>query len=260
MSTKRVRIILLSGTLLIVLVIGISLVLNFGFEQRKLETLVTVTVNPSSAQEAAQDSGGPGANKVAITAENVQQVIATLSRPASYSRSVSVENYYQSSSTPDTTAMTVNVKANGTAMIIDGAGGKKHIILAGDTYYLWYDGDREYLSGSTQALGTFQRIADEFQRLLTYEDVLKLDKKNIQSASYTAFGGEDCISVSYITDDVFKYQTICYISLTSGLLIGAEQTSGMSTIYRMTTVGYSAAEPDGSVFLLPDGKNALTGL
>ncbi|SHH92308.1 hypothetical protein SAMN02745823_01450 [Sporobacter termitidis DSM 10068] len=259
MSSKRVRIILLTGIALIVLIIGISLILTYASRQTiNTDLPQTATAEPSGAGATA--SGSPaatGLSSVSVTEDNVQAVIATMARRGSYTRSVKVENFNAEGKAVSN--IDVAVLDGATAMKINGSGSAKYIVLAGGRLYVWYDGDKEYYSGPADALGQAQSVADQFQMIATYEDILKLDKSSIQDASFTTYGGENCIYVEYVTE-LPGYATIwkCYISVQTGLLADAEQYEGETLVYRMTTSAYDPAEPDASAFNLPDGKNAFS--
>lgn len=253
MSSKRVRVMLMSGIVLIALIIGAGMMLTYFYRPMTVETL------PEPAAGSA--SGTPGPNdkileNVTVGVDNVQAVIETLRRPESYSRTITVENFFADGGSAGY-VITAAVRGRDTAMKIDGSGFRKNVILAGGTLYIWYDGDKDYYTGPAEDLGTEPGLSDEFQMVPTYETILALEKDSILDAGFTDFGGENCIYVKYVSGSL-GYVTIGYISVKSGLLIGAEQFDGSSRVYSMTASDFVADEPDGAAFTLPDGKNALS--
>jgi hypothetical protein len=258
MSSKRVRVILLSGFLLIAVIICIGLVLVYGFDKTTTaalpepEAVASAGLEPTDGGSASDNSG---LNTVAVNAGNVQAVISSLSRPESYKRHVRIESFYGSESAVydiDTT-----VDGSESAMKIVGPGGVKYIILTGGRLYVWYEGDQEYNVSPADALGDEQALSDEFQMILTYEDVVSLNTSAIRDAGYTMYGNENCIYVQYVSG-ALKYTSTCYVSVASGLLTGAEQYDGHVLVYRMSSSVFEQSVTDNSAFILPDGKNALS--
>ena len=139
-------------------------------------------------------------------------------------------------------------------MKIDNGGDIKHVILAGGKLYIWYEGDKDYLTLPAEALGSAPNLSDEFQKILTYEDILKPDV-SIQDASLEINSGEQSIHVRYISGSL-KYVTTAWISVSTGLLVSAEQYDSGRLIYSMTTADFKQPVPDNSAFKLPDGKSA----
>lgn len=257
MSSKRLRFISLIGLALIAALIGVGLLLTYAAGRSK-EVLLPKSWAGASAG-AATDAGGNGANNassyISVTTDNVQAVIATLKRPESYTRNIRIESFYSGG------AAVYNIKStvveNNAALYKNGPDGKTNIIVAGGTRYFWYDGDTNYTAHAVDSSEAENKYTDEYQMILTYEDVLKTDKSNIRDACFKEYNGENCIAVTYVSGEL-KYTTTCYISVGSGLLTGAEQYDGKTLIYRMSTSNYSAGVADPSAFNLPDGKNALS--
>jgi hypothetical protein len=256
MSSKRVRVILLTGAVLIALVIGISLILTFGSHKTSLAELPTPGTSASANTGPDSSAQVSGLVNVTLDTGNVQDVIATLKRPASYTRKIRVENFFEDTST--VYDIDASVTEDGTALKIDSKGIKKNIITAGDNLYIWYDGDKDYIVRPLDASGDTEKISDEWQMILTYKDVLSVDKSSILDADYAEYGGENCICVKFIWGTL-KYVTTCYISAESGLLTGAVQYDGSALVYKMSTSDYTlTASDDKSAFDLPDGKNAFS--
>ena len=82
MSFKRVRVILLTGMVLIVLVITAGLILTYGTKKTTYAPLpqasASVSAGPAITSSGATNNNG--LNSVSVTTGNVQAVIATLSQ------------------------------------------------------------------------------------------------------------------------------------------------------------------------------------
>lgn len=252
MSSKRVRLITLTGIILIALVIGISALMNVLTKDTKEISLPEVSVSGSAAP-SPDNTVGDGLDRVSVTKDNVQAIIATIKRPAAYTRTVTV----QAGGEDAIYQINVAVATGGTALRVSRAGIKENIIITENKLYIWYDGDKTPYERPVDSLEDEKKSSDEYQMMMSYEDVLNLDKNSITAADYVEYEGESCIYVQFISP-LLQYDTECYISLDTGILIAAEQYDGNTLIYKMTTSGYDGAEPDMSAFSLPDGSNALS--
>ena len=110
------------------------------------------------------------------------------------------------------------------------------------------------------ASGDAVRTADEWQMLITYEDLLKLNKSDIIEAGYTTeYGNEDCIFAVCATP-LLNYTRKFYISLESGLVVGAEELDESGKlIYNMTVGECIIGEVEQAAFMLPDGTDLSVG-
>ena len=258
MSSRRVRVITLTGVLVIVLIIGFSLLINYLSRDIREIPLPGAGASSSSPETSGMQENN-GLEHVVVTKDNVQDVIATLDRPVSYTRSVRIEIMYEGGMTPPYEIRT-SVNDGATAMKISGSGisANKNIVIAGSRIYIWYDGDKTPYVRPAESPEDEKKSSDEYQMMMSYEDILKLDKSSIKDVGYVEYGsGEYCIYVQYVTE-LLNYTAKCYISVDSGLLIHAEKYDGNTLIYKMTTSDYSPSEPDLSVFVLPDGTNPVS--
>lgn len=192
---------------------------------------------------------GTGENReflpVEVTTDTVQSVIATLNRPDSYYRELTVTLSWNGGSASDQ----IRIWADGgyvkTAVT---TGGTTQYRLVGDgTLYLWYAGDRTW---KETRLG--DSAADLAQRIPTYEDVLKLDPARINAAGYETRNGKDCIYVEVRDEDLNSLDRY-WIETATGLLCGAETQENGRTVYEMTATALRAPLEDGVSFALPDG-------
>lgn len=258
MSSKRVRLITLTGIVLIALIIGAGLLISY-LSRDVREIPLPGASTPSSPAETSGIPEDDGLEHVVITKDNVQNVIATLNRPVSYTWSVRIEIMYEGGMTPPYDIRTF-VYGDSAAMKISSPGinVNKNVVIAGGRLYIWYDGDKTPYVRPFESPEDGMKSSDEYQMMMTYEDILKLDKSSIKDVGYVEYGsGEYCIYVQYVTE-LLNYTAKCYISVDSGLLIHAEKYDGNTLIYKMTTSDYSPSEPDLSVFELPDGTNPVS--
>jgi len=182
-------------------------------------------------------------NVISVTADTVQNVIETLARPAEYSRDIMVERFWDGGNSA--TNLRVEV-ADGATLIRTTSGGiEQNVIVTPERTYIWYAGDREpytYTAGAEP---------DKYAKIITYEDILKLDKSEILDSSYIETNGGE-ILVLYAAGEL-GYITECRISIELGLLTSAEVYDGDLMIYRMVT-GVTVLEAASAPFKLPNGR------
>ncbi len=125
-----------------------------------------------------------------FTPENVQSVLAELTRAENYSCTETIEDHWLDGS--NTNSLQVWV-ANGHTCVRYSAGGSMRNVIVGDgMLYIWLD------SVSQLYAAPYDGSADPWMRLLTYEDVLELPVEDILSAGYRQYSGVECIYVEYI--------------------------------------------------------------
>ncbi|MEG2377688.1 MAG: hypothetical protein RSC43_04945, partial [Clostridia bacterium] len=151
-------------------------------------------------------------SKVTITPQNVQSVVAALSRPSEYYYETSSELFYNSGSTKYFRRKWVK---NGWERvdIFNGQAVNMHVIFGNGNAFYWRPGDSDYFK--TRA-GSF--TADESQMMMRYEDVIKLPKKQITDAKLTRYRGSECIYVEAKNAET-AYHTRFWISTENGLLL-----------------------------------------
>lgn len=206
----------------------------------------TATNGPQGPGQSGQPTGNPDFVRVEVTVQTVQSVIATLSRPDRYYRSVAVSTY-RTNGWEDVQTSQVLVADGWTRTETVLKSGPTRCTIVGDgTVYRWYEGDREAKSWPAE-----DHSDDiEGQRILTYEDVLALDPSAITDAGYEERDGQFCIYVE-AEDGESGYVSRYWISVRNGLLAGAERWSGDRLVYRMTTG--SMEQSLSAEFVLPDG-------
>lgn len=250
MSTKRILGITLFGVVFIGVVIGIMLLTSYLRREREIVVLPDVSASVETPGETQPDT----LDRIEVTTETIQAVVSTLSRPAVYRRDIAIESFWDAGRAEY--SISVSVSGDLTSLrSIPPAGIEKRIIITPDTLYIWYRGDKTPYTGPVSGAGDGNKTADEWQMLVTYEDVIGMDKGNIIDAGYIEYGGEDCVYVEYLSP-LLGNKTICYISLELGLVTGAEEYDGTGKrIYAMTAGNCLIGEVDSAAFILPDGTD-----
>lgn len=182
---------------------------------------------------------------IAVTPETVQTVIGTLSRATGYSRTLTVENYWEKGKRVDTLdvwAQGENFRITVRSTLNDTV---KNVLLLGREKWIWYS-DRDGVFHGTVRAGD----PDAYQTLLTYEDVLALDPDKITDAGYTDLDGTACVFVRY-TDGPFDYDHYCYIAVDTGLMMGQDSYDGEQLIYAMRSSVPDFSTPDEALFAVP---------
>ena len=248
MSFKRILGITVFGVLFIAAVIGVMLFASFLRRDTDAVLLPELQTSPEPSGESEPDA----LNRVEVTRETVQAVVSELSRPDTYSRDVAIETFWADGHVKHDIGISVT---NGTTSLRialpDGV--EKRIIVSPDALYIWYRGDRTPYTGAAGSLGDGHRAADEWQMLVTYEDLLLLDQDDIIEAGYTEFGGEDCIYAEY-RSPLLGYTKKYYVSIELGLVTGAEEyDENGNLVYLMSAGNCVVGESDPAAFTLPDG-------
>ena len=247
MKKRKISAIAMGFVVLIVLVVALLL-------RNTLRRSSHITL-PDTAAVSAQQSGSPGDSsqalvRVEVTPKTVRSAVATLKRPGSYIRSLTVERIWSGGSgTVTVQTIVAGVWTRTDTALADGR--TRHAITDGKTTYIWYDSETDYYTGAAAAVS-----ADNEQQIPTYEDILALEEKQIAAADYRTFSGEDCIYVE-TAQDADGYALRYWVSVRSGLLLGAEKLLQESAVYRMTAQPLQEDTPSTADFTLPDGTVLL---
>lgn len=212
---------------------------------------------PSSdpPRDAAAGDGGSGSSAltvVEITPQTVQAAIASLSRPESYGRNMTIEYLWNGGG--GTLELYTIVRGPWTRVDRGLPDGRTRIsVTNGEETYIWYG----YESGAevlTVPAGDIS--ADAEQSIPTYEDILDLPVKEILFADYQPLDVLTCIYVE-TAEDAAGYATRYWVSVENGLLVQAERLLDGEAVYRMTSLYVDQTEYDASRFTLPDGTVLL---
>lgn len=235
--------------LILLALLAVAVLVYLLFPGRQSSTPAVTLPTPPPAESAAPSAPeqAEGTQRIAVSPDTVQTVIATLRRSDSYSRSLSVEDLWSGGSR----MRTVRVWARGDNLRLgitdDGNPDlpQQNVLVKGGEKWIWYaDSSRVYrgplLPGD----------ADAYQSILTYEALLRADISDILDADYRTFGERNCIYVQWRTGGE-GYVSECYIDPGSGLLMGERRYDGDILIYAMDSSIPDLTTPDESVFAEP---------
>ena len=213
------------------------------FMGRGVQTSEVSLPSPDQSGET-EPSAAPGLTQAVLTNENVQAVLAELSRAESYSAVLTVEDFWPDGSG----SQELQVWVDGGSVRLRGSmgGSTRNVLVTGGTLYIWYDS----ISGLAEL--PWEGSADRWLRMISYEDVLELPAECITDAGYSPYGGADCIYVEYSDGEDDNYVNRIYVSVSSGLLMGAETYDGGELIYRMTSSVPELSVPDSGLFVPPE--------
>lgn len=205
----------------------------------------------SSGEDPASGSSGHEAAdqywKVDVTPETVQSIVATLTRPDSYYRELTVETLWSEGSFSSSVQYWQDGDWSHTRQDL-ASGAVRHDLAGPEDAYYWYEGSSDW-----NALPADERSHDLAQHIPTYETVLDADPEQITGTGYDdSRGGIPCIYVEVSApggERVDRY----WISVESGLLISSETLEGEELLYRMTAYSPIQSCPSGTTFQLPDG-------
>ena len=246
MDSKKRLAIAIAITCLIVAAIFASFGRSLFFVQIPSITLADVNEGgDASGSSGVQD--GDQYWQVAVTPETVQSIVATLSRPDSYYRELTVETLWSGGSYASPVQYWEDGGWAHTRQVL-ASGAVRHDLTGPETAYYWYEG--------STAWGTFpadERSSDLAQHIPTYETVLELDPESITGAGYELRGSLPCVYVEVQEESgaLERY----WVSTDSGLLISAERELNGALVYRMTAYSQIQAPcPATASFALPDGE------
>ena len=233
------------------LIVG-AMFTSFGLNFFALNTPQVVLPTSSAGLGNGSASTGPDQSylRVEVTPQTVAGVVATLARPESYYRELTVETFWSGGSGQASTQIYVS----GTRTRLDAAlpdGSVRHTLVeSGEGRSLvgvWYDDETEWTLLKGPALA-----ADQAGRMPTYETVRDLPASAIVYADYREYEGGPCVYTETRPDGE-GYQDRYWISAASGLLVKAERLCRDEVVYRFTAGEPDVSPQDESLFLLPDG-------
>ena len=228
-----------------------ALLISFGriFFNTHTPDVVLPPVGDSQqgGSNAPGQSGQDQQQLVSVTVQTVQSVIATLDRSESYYRELSIEQFWDNSSSAYTVQTWVDRDWTLVRQLLPSNAVRQDLIGPEQGYY-WYEGSSRYESAPA-----VDRAADLAQRIPTYETVLALDPSSIVTAGYELKGDIPCVYVQSL-DSGSGNVTHCWVSVDSGLLICAELYRENGLVYRMSALSpIQSPCPSDVRFALPDG-------
>ena len=205
---------------------------------------IVLPPEPSTTEPSGPIVDNEAVDRVEVRPDTVQSAIATLERPARYTRAITIERYYDGGSGVDRSS----VYSDGAWMRVDtehSGGELSHTITDGESVWLWYGSGKQYFHS------TASFSADEEQGIPTYEDILRMDASRIALADYRVLDSVDCIFVETAADEN-GYLERYWVSVSNGLLCAAEKLNGEEVVYRMAGMAVDTGEIAADVFVLPD--------
>ena len=108
---------------------------------------VVLPKEASSTEEGGLSLDDNSAGRVTVRPDTVQSAVATLARPARYTRSITIERYYTGGSGVDRS--TVSVDGAWTRTDTEEASGElSHTVTNGEKTWLWYGSGKEYFESA----------------------------------------------------------------------------------------------------------------
>ncbi len=285
---------------LIALVIAVAVFSSFGMDFfTPVQPPITLPPEAAGAvpESMSPEEGAKDMIRVSVTPETVQSVIATLARPGSYYRQVTVE--YPERGGRLTSEQWVDGGWSKSDTVLPG-GMVRHSIVREDTLYYWYGNSRSWVSApadersadlegphksdtvlpggmvrhsivredtlyywygnsrSWVSAPADERSADlEGPHIPTYEDVLEEERSAIVEAGYVEKDGMACIYVAVEHPELDSVSRY-WVAVENGLLTAAEQCKGDTLVLSMTAAAAERPVAAGTVFALPDGTRLHT--
>ena len=221
---------------------------SFGRSMFALNTPKVVL--PSAGPSGADSSASPDPalyQPVEVTPHTVTSVVATLSRPSSYYRELTVERFWEGGSSSSHVEVWVDGGWSHIRQALP-SGVVRHDLVGEETLYYWYEGSQHY-----QSTPADPRSPDLAQQIPTYETVLALDEEEITDAGYEPRGELSCICAA-VQPEGSSVSTRFWVSVDSGLLVSAEMEEEGQLVYRMTAYTPVQSPCPAASFALPDGE------
>ena len=228
-----------------------AIVASFGrvFLATKTPDVILPSPSAGSMDASGAENREQDYQRLDVTVQTVTGVIATLARPASYYRELTVETFWTGgSSTAQVQVWTDGGWSHSVQTLPSGV--VRHDLTGEDVLYYWYDGDQRYVTAPAD-----EKSSDLAQHIPTYETVLELEPGEITAAGYELRGELPCILVQVCRPDSGLLQRF-WVSVNNGLLVSAESEQDGKLVYSMTA--YTPVQspcPTGVSFALPDGEN-----
>ncbi|MBR2667466.1 MAG: hypothetical protein IKD96_04820 [Oscillospiraceae bacterium] len=234
-------------SVIVAVVIVAAVLVAFG-HSLFLRTAPVLLPSPEdgAAQPGSISAGDTDVLRVGVTPETVQAVIATLSRPESYARTLTMEYFWGESGSGSASAQVWVQNDCMRLRMTQPDGMIRNVLVGGGRCCIWYDGGSGWYEYSAA-----DYTADREQRIPTYEDILALDPSAITAANYVNLNGTDCI---YVETAETNGSVECYwVDVTTGLLTCSETRVDGAVVYRVTGGRISAPSEANDRFLLPNG-------
>ncbi len=152
MSRRNMNIFAVCGAL----VIAAAVMLMLFFPRLSAETAAVILPDVSSQGGEGIDTEIDSITKAEVVPGTVQAVVASMTRPESYYRTVSVKNLWAGGSS----TVTADVyEAHGTTRLVINDGRQtKNIIITADEIYIWYGSEKDFFSAPAGGGETTARV------------------------------------------------------------------------------------------------------
>lgn len=238
------------GAAVLVGLLFLSYVLSSGMLHRKDTGIVlqSGTENAPTVSSGSQLLTAQSVADVTIGPDNAQKVIASLTRPESYSCIIENTLYYSGGSSTLRCRQYMLDGMVRTDWLTEAGAVQSTLLRAGDTAYTWDNGSTTFYKG---AWGDFSD--DSAAMLPTYEDVLD-ESIALTSAGRQDIDNEPCIMVEF---EQGGYRCVYYVSAASGLLKKASFYQGENLTRQVVVSNFKTEQPDAELFTLPNGQKLL---
>ena len=244
---KRTALMFSAGLFLIVLAVLFGLLMNGSL---KSEGNIVLPQGSMQIEDTVDIAGHNQrvVREVTVRPDNVQAVVATLSRPVSYSYTAEKISYYPEGSASAISLLRVSGNMGRVDMFDTDGRIQKQLIYTQSEVYMWGKGDVAYYKGSRTSFSP-----EDEAGLPTYESVLSLDPNCIIDAGLTEHNGRLCI---YLTSSYYdgRYTRDWYIDIDSGLLYSCDARDNGEVIWSVLRKEMVISEQDSSLFVLPNGQ------
>ncbi|NLO48070.1 MAG: hypothetical protein GX111_07125 [Clostridiales bacterium] len=253
MSRRKMTVFTVGVAAAIVFMLIIALIyLNTPVETPKVSL-------PDNLSENILPSGNPtgGINvgddlkRIEVNPKTVQTAIATLERPESYYRLLTIERFWGDGEKAEYKIKVWVSDGNTKITVLQDGFDSQNILVTPEKIAIWYDGSQELYESVRWDGEALLYTSDGYQQMLTYEDILMLDSNEIFDAGYKEKNGDYYLYV-LTKDELLGYQVTYYISIESGLLSYAEKLENGKAVYLMAVIEESFTEPDPDIFLNPE--------
>jgi len=229
--------------LCIVLVLLIIGVIGFRFWGNNVNT-PSISI-PSPSPDLSGDGAGESTNRLEVSPDTVQELLATLEPIDVYCRGFQLFTYWEGGEAE----ARISVWRDGDRFRVlhsQNNVGRNTMLMDGQLHY-WYEGSEQVFT--VPVSGGVEDLLDDYARLISLDELMSLPKEDILDAGYEEKCGENCIFVEYRSGD----DRICrlFISVEKGLLIAGEITEGGKPIYLLESVFTDEKEPGDEIFKLP---------
>lgn len=242
---KRTLFAVLVAVIIVVAVFSSFAINLFGRDAYQI-TLPDLSQNGAEDRPGSEVGSGDWFVRVEVTPQTVQSVIATLIRPQSYYREITIELWAGESGSVTTTQVWVDGGWT-RSDVTSPSGMVQHNLVGEGTRWLWYNDSYNVVSCPAD-----QAVSDLVQHIPTYEDVLELSKEEITDTGYEDYSGLNCVFVEVKQEELDSCERY-WISVSSGLLVAAERVKNDQLVYRMTALSIESPAPLSSSFALPNG-------